>query len=140
MELSIVKSLYPLDNESDYFSFCDYQPLLESFGEILLQVDDSDYQGDSRLILKKGESYGFFIFGWGSCSGCDWLQGCNSYEEVEELRQDLVNKIKWFNAKEMLFFLETHDWQGNYYWHEEETKEFVSQAKELMSSIAGETT
>ena len=80
MDLSVVKSLYPLESESAYFTFYSYQPLLESFGEILLKVDDEDYSGDSRLIFKKGEMYGFLIFGWGSCSGCDWLQGCNSYE------------------------------------------------------------
>jgi hypothetical protein len=56
-----------------YFSApYDYDPLLESFGyEILLKIDDDDYQGDSRLLFKDGKQYGLLIFGWGSCSAGD---------------------------------------------------------------------
>ena len=69
------------------FGFCDYRPMIDSFGyEILLQVDDKDYQGDSRLLFRDVSRYGILIFGWGSCSGCDSLQACESLEDVEKLR------------------------------------------------------
>ena len=55
---------------SDESYFGDYQPLLESFEyDILLQIDDNDYQGDSRLLFKDGDRFGILTFGWGSCSG-----------------------------------------------------------------------
>lgn len=56
-----------------------YQPIMDSFGNIILQVDDNDYQGDSRLLYREDDRIGFLQFGWGSCSGCDSLQACHSY-------------------------------------------------------------
>lgn len=134
--LAAVRAMYPQKN--DYFSVYDYAPLLKSFGEILLQVDDSDYQGDSRLIYKRGANYGLLIFGWGSCSGCDSLQACNSYEEIEELRKQLENDIKWGTVEELLTYLNTHDWEGDYSWHAEETKQFVAKAKDLLNAANGQ--
>lgn len=43
-------------NSGKYFEAPgDYGPILASIGEILLQVDDEDYQGDSRVIYRDGE-------------------------------------------------------------------------------------
>src|SRR5581483_8336566 len=99
--------------EGDYFyGPGSYQPLLESFGyDIVLQVDDDDYQGDSRLIFKDDSRYGLLIFGWGSCSGCDSLQACDSMKEIEQLRADIHNNIIWKDsAAELLEFTEKRDW------------------------------
>ena len=49
-----------------------YRDLIASMGvENLLQVDDNDYQGDSRILVRDYHRYGLLLFGWGSCSGCD---------------------------------------------------------------------
>ena len=55
--MKIAKELY---EEGCWY---DYQPMLEEFGEILVQVDEDDYQGDSYLLYKKDNQYGFLVFG-----------------------------------------------------------------------------
>lgn len=56
--MKTAKNLYKeyLD-DSYWFNIGNYQPMLESFGEIVLQVDDNDYQGDSRVIYKDGSEH-----------------------------------------------------------------------------------
>lgn len=88
--------------ENDRFSWYDYQPMLDEFGEILIQVDEEAYQGDSFLIYKNDNKYGFLTFGWGSCSGCDALQACDTIDEVQELMDNLYNAIKWFDSLQEL--------------------------------------
>lgn len=116
--------------EGDFFSVGDYQPLLNSFEyNILVQVDENDYQGDSWLLLHDGKRYGYLQFGWGSCSGCDALQGCSNLAEVAELRDSLHEAIQWFDsAKDALLFFVSHDWKGDYSWHSTESKQFFREA------------
>lgn len=113
----------------------DYQPLLKSMGyEIVLQVDDQDYHGDSRLILRDGDRYGLLIFGWGSCSGCDALCACDSLKEVAELREELHDSIIWKDSRhEMLEFFVNREWDLQYSWHAEETRDFIEKGKEVLS-------
>ena len=130
-----IKEVYP-ECKEDYcfYSPYDYRPLLESLGfDICLQVDDENWQGDSRLLFKDGERWGILIFGWGSCSGCDALQGCNSYDEVDELRQQLLHDIHWEpDTESALQYMNEHDWEGDYSWHYLETREFVNKTKTLL--------
>lgn len=112
----------------------DYQPMLDAFGRIVIQVDDIDYQGDSRLLYDEDGKIGILIFGWGSCSGCDALQACDTFEELQELCDTLQNNIKWFDdKKQALEWFNTHDWQGDYSWCAEETKEFVNKCIDYLS-------
>lgn len=114
----------------------DYGPLLQSFEyEILLQVDDSDYQGDSRLIYRNGDQYGMLIFGWGSCSGCDSLQACESMKEIAELRDSLHGQIKWDSLRGLHDYITGKDWELEYSWHADETKDFVEKAKALLGNL-----
>lgn len=127
MKLSI--DLYPgqYREGADYnFGPYDYQPILESFGEILIQVDDNDYQGDSRVLLHSDLGYGVLIFGWGSCSGCDSLQSCSSYDEIDNLIKDMFNDTKWFKSlEECQTWAKNRDWELQYSFHCDETKDFV---------------
>ena len=130
-----VKKLYT--NENTYWF--DYQPMLDAFGKIVVQVDDDDYQGDSRLLYNENGKIGALIFGWGSCSGCDTLQACRSLEEVQELCDNLQEDIKWFdNKKQALEYFTNHDWQGDYSWHQMETKEFVNRCIDYLSTEKGD--
>lgn len=110
----------------------DYQPMLNTFGDILVQVDDTDYQGDTRILYRKGERYGFLNFGWGSCSGCDALAACSSLRDVAELMMKLEGDIKWFDslngAKE---YLSDPERAGSYYFHEQEWMAFVMAVSKL---------
>lgn len=110
--------------------------MLDAFGKIVIQVDDNDYQGDSRLLYDENGKIGLLIFGWGSCSGCDALQACNSLEEVQELCDSLQSDIKWFDdKKQALEYFKNHDWCGDYSWHQTETKEFINKCIDYLSAF-----
>jgi hypothetical protein len=113
-----IEEVYPSEEDTERNYFYGYNPLLESFNyDIILKVDEYDYQGDSIVIFYNNENnkYGYLIFGWGSCSGCDSLQACNSYQEVEELRIDIHNRIIWFDTLELLReWINKHDYEGDY--------------------------
>ena len=107
-------------------------PIIDLFVEVAVRVDDSDYQGDTRVLLKKDEKWGFLVIGWGSCSGCDALQGCGSYKEIGELIGQLDNDIQWFesltSAKEYILSI---DRKGSFYSHQEEWELFRKQVAEV---------
>ncbi len=114
----------------------DYQPMLESFGhDIVLQVDEDDYQGDSYVLFRDADRYGYLRFGWGSCSGCDALQGSKTIEEVEELRQELFDSIQWGDAASLADRLQDEDVQRcEYSWRVEEWHEFRDKALEILEA------
>lgn len=99
-----------------YFDYpTNYQPMLESLeGDIIAQADQADYSGDSLVLYSKGITFGFLSFGWGSCSGCDSLQACCSYTDIDKLRTRLKDGIQWKTLDEMLNFLRNHDWEGSF--------------------------
>lgn len=114
------------------WSWWDYQPMLNEFGNILLQKDEQDYQGDSFLIYEKDDKYGYLTFGWGSCSGCDALQACNTIDEVQELMDKLYSDIKWFDSLDALKeYFEKTDWTLKYQYSIPEFKEFLTEIKTL---------
>ena len=126
--------LYPeyASDEKEWGYFCspsNYQPILDEFGEILVQVDDEDSAGDSRVLYRDDSRFGWLQFGWGSCSGSDALQGCSNMKEVQELIDSLQSEIEWFDSQEeAIKFFETHDWEGDYSWREDKQKEFVQRS------------
>lgn len=128
-----LERMYPGLGDDGYA--CDYTPLLSTLGNIVLRIDDSEYQGDSRILFRKWDSlhyvecYGILFFGWGSCSGCDSLQACSTYEEIEKLRVELEQNVTWFKSKkEAVNYFKTHDWEGDCSGNTEETRIFVQAA------------
>jgi len=111
----------------DVCAVADYLRLVESMNfDIAICIEDETYSGDSRYLLKHGDFYGILIFGWGSCSGCDSLQSCDTIAEVEELRKHLFDSITWGSAIEILSYVRDHDWQGDYSSGSGEMKQFVN--------------
>ena len=108
--------LYPDESTEFGLLISDYDPIVLNIGDVALRVDDDDYQGDSRVIyIEPDGRVGYLNFGWGSCSGCDSLQACDSYEDVQELMDKLLSDIKWFDSSESaLHWFLTHDWIGDY--------------------------
>lgn len=122
--------------EVDSVDAGDYTPMLESLGEIVVRVDDRDYQGDSRILLRDGHRYGVLLFGWGSCSGCDALQACSTLADLIELRDRLADDVVWHDsAKACAYYIRTKDWGLDRCWHEEESRAFVEQALAALDSI-----
>lgn len=115
-----------------------YDDLIESMDvERLVEVTDQNYQGDTRLLLKKGDRYGYLCFGWGSCSGCDALEAIDGYKytgngyeylvtaEHYELRDQLYNQIVWKDSREeMLAYFKEKDWSLDYQYD----KKFVDES------------
>ena len=112
----------------------DYDPILKSFGDILAREDEESYHGDSWVLYGDGPRIGYLEFGWGSCSGCDALQACGFYEEVDELIGRLRSSIRWFASRpEALEWFRTHDWAGDWSSGRQERDEFVRKAITLLS-------
>lgn len=139
MRMKAIEEVYPDALESDgyWWGASDYGRMVESLGyDTLLQVDDDDYQGDSRYVLRDNSRYGILIFGWGSCSGCDALQACGSYKELSDLRDGLHDSIKWHDsAAGLLTYIREKDWDLDYAWHSSETRQFIEQADALLSAL-----
>lgn len=104
----------------------EYDPSLSSYDsmvgtfcdEIVCQMEVGDYQGDTFYILRKGEEYGFLVAGWGSCSGCDALAGCDTYDQLVSLRDDLERSTHWERdfVDMCLFLMKKKDWNADFYW------------------------
>jgi len=135
--MTTAKELYNYEDEIYFWGPNNYQPMLDSFGTIVIQVDDNNYQGDSRVLYQSGSMFGWLQFGWGSCSGCDALQACENIEEVQELMNELQNSIKWFfDKEEAIEFFETHDWKGDYsYWNNGEQKVFIDKVLKFLKGL-----
>lgn len=122
--MKTAKELYSPERVES-FGVWDYNPMLEEFGNIVIKIDEDNYQGDSFILYKNEDKYGFLTYGWGSCSGCDALQGCSSIEEVQELMDSLYNSIQWFDdLKSVKSYFETRDWELDWIGHKEEFKDF----------------
>lgn len=83
-----------------------YTEIVETFGEIVVEATEEDYQGDSLFLIRQADSsewngfrYGVLTFGWGSCSGCDSLQAVDTQEDVDSLQDDLERGIQWFGGE-----------------------------------------
>ncbi len=118
----------------------DYQPMIDSMGyTILIQEDDRDYQGDTYILFHDGERLGILIFGWGSCSGCDALQACDSYADAEALRDKLLESILWHDGVEALGdYVESHDWEGDFMYHTDIGPQFLTRLKSWITAPFGQ--
>ena len=117
------------------YGWGDYEPMIKAFGDVIIQVDERDYQGDTWVVLLGEDGqYGYLEFGWGSCSGCDALQSCHTLEEVNELAISLYESIRWFQTKDAFreWFL-THDFEGDWCWHKEEFQQFRREVNEYIN-------
>lgn len=104
-----------------------YLDLVRSFeAEIIASTSEGSYDGDYFFVLKKGNEYGYLTFGYGSCSGCDALQACDTPEEVQALRDSLYNSIWWVEGKENFAkWLRERDWACIFESHYPHHKEFI---------------
>jgi len=101
----------------EYFEIYDYDHLIECIeGDVICKASSGDWQGDSWYLFKYNNMYGYLVFGWGSCSGCDALQGCTNVGDVEELLIHLNDSIIWKKEEEMLEYFKTKDWSVEFFY------------------------
>lgn len=122
--MKTAQELYP---NFDY-SESDYEPIINNIGNPAVIKQIGDYQGDYLILYDfSDDNYGFLTFGFGSCTVCDALQSCESTEEIQELMDNIYNSIVRFNSKhEVIYFLNNHDWQGDWYWDTVDKDEFIN--------------
>jgi len=135
--MSVAYEIYPdiVDKNGNFNDVSDYTPIVESFGKVIVRVDERNYQGDSYVYYHEGDKHGLLVFGWGSCSGCDALQGCSSVDEVEELIEGLRREIKWFDSASKLYnWINDKEYhKTQYHYHTGEWGEFVKLTNEALT-------
>jgi len=125
-----IKDHFPNLDQEGYFDTPPYNIIVSLFGEVLIASHDKDYHGDSFYLLKKQDKYGYLSLSWGSCSGCDALQACNNYDELQQLVSRLETSINWQNSFEDLQqWIKSRDWETTIEWHTG-AKEFLTKFRE----------
>lgn len=133
-----------------------YTQMVESFGhEVLAFETTGRYQGDHWALLKAEDGrLGFMNFGYGSCSGCDHLEGLFDgygaerdayWEETEngtwfdrelsplgvekwdEFCKGYEDAIRWFDTAEALidWMTDRDGMQLQWFWGDDEFKQEV---------------
>jgi len=77
---------------------------------------DSAYQGDTYCLIKHPEKgWGYICFGWGSCPGCDALEGTRTAADLKDLAISLHDSVQWFSTREEFEeWFKAKDWKGTH--------------------------
>jgi hypothetical protein len=113
----------------------DYQPIIDAIGTPIVQYEIGQYDGDTLILFRNANhQYGYLTIGWGSCSGCDALQGCESYDDLQALIDEIEAGVRWFDsAGDALHFINNHDWAGEYFGGDPDTAKFVAECQSILS-------
>jgi len=132
--ISRAQVLYPLNRRGEFPDVGDYSPIIQSFGIVLAQEDLGYYQGDTVAVLQNDDKgFGFLTFTYGSCSGCDSLQSCSTYAEVDQLIDELENQIRWFSSLQEVkdYVVDDENRKGSCYYHYDEWSDFKRKVQAL---------
>jgi hypothetical protein len=109
-----------------------YDEIVATQGEILKDWTLGSYQGDYVYLLKNDDRYAFTVIGYGSCSGCDALEGCESDEEFNQLKESITSGIVWGIKQEVYDYVFNQE-ANRWYFHEED---WLGIRKEIMEILA----
>ena len=132
--MSRAEVLYPRNHRGEFPFAGDYDPIIHSFGTVLTGACIGSYQGDTVAILRdNAKGFGFLVFGFGSCSGCDALQACETYAQIDELINNLENGVRWFSSLQEVkdYVMDDEMRKGSHYYHEPEWVEFKHEVQSL---------
>ena len=114
-----------------------HEDLVDSFEvetRLWINVGPS-YEGDCLILLQDKENYGCLIFGYGSCGGCDELEGSyGNLEELTTLRNRYWDSIEWKSRAEMCEYFLSDDAQLQWWGHAAEFKSFKAQVLEVLKN------
>jgi hypothetical protein len=108
-----------------------YDQIVALKGEIVKDWTLGYYQGDYVYLLKNDDLYSLVVVGYGSCSGCDALEGCENDEDFEYLKQSIINSIV-FTSKEDLIKDLSNTESNRWYFYEEDWEEVQKYALEIL--------
>ena len=75
--------------------YSSHDDIVKSWGfQIINTAMIGDYTGDFVAVLYTQGMYGLFVHGYGSCSACDELQGCETDQDMINLARNLQNTIR----------------------------------------------
>lgn len=90
---------------SDGYSYTDfsYDPIFDALGEVVCSYRDKDYQGETTLVIRNKTTGLFAIhtYSWGSCSGCDFMQGCSSHAAVLKYANEAAASLEWIDLESL---------------------------------------
>ena len=114
-----------------------YSDINKTFGTVLVEIDQDDYQGSSIVAIHNEElGFGFVIYGWGSCSGCDALQDCHNAGDLRDLQMEIFNDFSWFpTLQDMQEHVRLKDWNGTFCAYERDLNG-VSLSVAFMNAVA----
>lgn len=115
MDIEALKK-YVVDHTREYGRvYCGWDGLIEAAGfTIVHSFDLGDYQGESFYALRAGDRFGFLELSYGSCSGCDALQGAcdDGAQDVINLAAETLGSIIWHKSRtDLISFLRERDWE-----------------------------
>lgn len=132
------------NKKHDYMSSPKVEELIGSAGcDVIASTYIGSWSGDVLMVLKNGTGFGLLIVGYGSCSGCDALKSCNTFEELFDFREKLFKSIMWKEYSEFIEYLKNKDWETEFYCSDKKNlkivKEFIkeSKSKVLMAQLSG---
>lgn len=108
-----------------------YEQIVESFGyETVVGACLGSYQGDLLWLLRDGDRCGVLSCGYGSCSGCDRLYGCETIADLQDVFDGLYTCIEWKGTREeTIQWLLGEDWKLKYWGDANEVvEEFIGPA------------
>lgn len=115
-----------------------YMTLIQAMGhDLLVHLSESGWSGDDFLLMRDADGrYGFLVFGWGSCSGCDAMEAASSWEDAEAIYQKLCDDVHWFDtlAGCVAYIHDKHRAGMEWYRFSDEFPSFVQQVDEYVAS------
>jgi len=83
--------------------------------EIVEEWQEEDYQGECLAIMRVGSVIFLWRDSFGSCSGCDALEGSDGYEYIEDTLGE-GNTRQFDNLADAKSYIEkTEDWSWTYH-------------------------
>lgn len=83
----------------------DYLDLFTGRGlTVLLSSQFGSWQGDYAVVVSNPEGqFAMTVFGYGSCSGCDALEGAETWEDIEVMADSFSSNLTWFNSPQEVY-------------------------------------
>jgi len=120
------------DNDSQWYAGQQLEALkfyLSSKVTILLDCNEGGYQGSVSAILFVDDKFFLWRDSFGSCSGCDGLEGGNGFEYIKQT----LTSVKEFNdLRDIINYLDSDEKD---YLYGELKKEMIDKCKLVLESI-----